>query len=221
MLKTISSQIALSIPEAMRGGNVPLDRRLLIDKALPALVFLSLWLDGGFYPLLLLPFLYVILLEKKDLAWLGFKKQGALPSIRSGLLVSVFLMAVYYPISRHYASLIGTRLVTLHDLFTDIAWYPLYEEVAYRGFLLTHFARFKSPNLSKRNILLNLIQSLFFLSIHRHHVTSGVALVLLPVFLLGLLNGFLFIKTRNIFGCLLSHSAVNGFALLLRYSYIR
>ncbi len=198
-----------------------MERRLLIEKALPALVFFFLWLNGGFYPLLLLPFLYVILIEKKDLAWLGFKKQETLPSICSGLLVSVFLMAVYYPISRHYAPLIGMRLATLHDLFTDIAWFPLYEEVAYRSFLLAHFARFGSSNLSKRNILVNLTQSLFFLSIHGHHLASGVALVLLPVLLLGLLNGFLFIKTRNILGCLLSHSATNGFALLLRYLSVR
>ncbi|GAI11441.1 unnamed protein product, partial [marine sediment metagenome] len=39
-------------------------RKTLLMKVFPALIIFSLWLDGWFYPLLLLPFLYVILVGK-------------------------------------------------------------------------------------------------------------------------------------------------------------
>jgi len=38
-------------------------RNTLIMKVFPALIIFFLWLDGWFYPLLLLPFLYVIFVD--------------------------------------------------------------------------------------------------------------------------------------------------------------
>ena len=165
--------------------------------------------------MLVLPFLYVILVEKKDLAWLGFRTQHVQTSICQGLLTTLFLMGVYYPIFLHYSPTLSGRFPSLYDVFTDVVWYPVYEEVAYRSFLLVHFARADDSPLSRRNLTVNLIQSSLFLFVHKHHVAQGTPLILIPVLLLALLNGYVFLKTRNISGCLLSHSAVNGFALLL------
>jgi len=197
-----------------------LRRELLIEKVGPALIFLALWLDGWFYPLLLLPFLYVILVEKKAISWLGFRKQGLQPSISLGLLTASLLMVIYYPIFMQYMPLLERRLPSLYDLITDVVWYPLYEEAAYRSFLLTHFADFRTSSFTKRNLLLNSLQAVLFLSIHKHHVVSGRPLVLVTVLALALLNGLIFLKTRNISGCILSHCAINGFALFLRWAYV-
>ena len=97
---------------------------------------------------------------------------------------------------------------------------PLYEETAYRSFLLVHFADFRTSGFSKRNLPLNSLQAALFLSIHKHHVMSGRPLVLVTVLTLAFLNGLIFLKTRNISGYILSHCAINGFALFLRWAYI-
>lgn len=177
---------------------------MLVSKVLPGLIFFFLWLDGWFYPLILLPFLYVFLVEKKGVQWLGFRMQEFKSSISLGLLISVVISAVYYMLFLFYYSLIERPLPSLYTVFADVIWYPFYEEFAYRGFFLVHFAVLDSSSLSKRNLSVNLVQSFLFLSIHCHHLTSGMPWVLVLVFPLALLNGFLFLRTRNIFGCLLS-----------------
>jgi len=194
-----------------------LERELLVEKIVPVFIFFSLWLDGWFFPLLLLPFLYVILVESKNLSWLGFGKKEIRRSIFLGMFLTVFLIVVYYPIFLYYAGLQDHKLLTLTDIFTDIIWYPLYEEVAYRSFLLVHFTDFKASSYQK-NLSINIFQSLLFLSVHTHHITSGMPLILIPVFLLGFLNGIIFQRTRNILGCIFSHMTLNGFAILLHFS---
>lgn len=195
---------------------ISLRRDVVVSRVFPALIFVSLWLDGWFFPLILLPFLYVFLVEKKDAQWLGFQKQKSKLSIYLGMLVSVFLMVTYIPVFLYYFSLTDKQLPSVFDVFTDVIWYPFYEEATYRSFFLVHFAVFDYSSLSKRNLSVNLLQSLLFLSIHGHHLTSSTPLVLVPVFFLALLNGFLFLRTRNIIGCLLSHCVINSFAWSLR-----
>ena len=194
------------------------DRGVWVEKVIPGLILVSMWLDGWFYPLLLLPLLYVLFVEKKTLGWLGFRRLELWPSLFLGVLVSVGLTLVYYPIFLYYLQLIRLETVDLYAVFTDVFWYPLYEEVAYRSFALAHFAESSGPRLSVRNALANLSQSLLFLSVHRHHLASGMPLVLVPVFMLGLLNGLIFLRSRNIYGCIISHSALHGFALLLHWT---
>jgi len=193
-------------------------RDLLIRRIIPALIFLSLWLDGWLFPLILLPILYVLLIEKKSLEWLGFSRHGLQSSMLVGVLITSLLCVIYCPIFFYYLPTMEREAIDLYSIFLDVIWYPVYEELAYRAFALSHFAEPHGSYLSTKNLSANLIQSLLFLSIHKHHFS--VPLVLVPVFLLGLLNGFLFIKTRNIYGCILTHSTLNGFALLLRYTFV-
>jgi membrane protease YdiL (CAAX protease family) len=105
--------------------------------------------------------------------------------------------------------------VTPYVLFTDVFWYPFYEEVAYRGFALAYLVPRELRVFSLRSLVGNLAQALLFVSIHHRYVTSGAPLFLVPVLLLGLANGFIFLKTRNIFGCFLCHSLANALALLI------
>lgn len=192
-----------------------MERRVWVEKIVPLFIFLALWLDGWFLPLILLPVLHVLFVEKKSLGWLGFSKRPLRFSIAAGTLVASVVVGLYYPIFLYYLTAIVERgTVGLYDFFWDVVWYPLYEEFSYRAFLLAHFADFNRI-ASLRNIIINLFQSLLFISIHKHHF--GLPLILIPVFMLGLLNGFLFLKTRNIYGCIVSHSIVNALALLLRY----
>ena len=186
-----------------------------IGKIIPLLIFLFLWLDGWFFPLILLPVLYVLLVEKKSLKWLGFSRHELKVSMLLSAIITLTLGAMYYSIFLYYRFIMDRITITVYNVFLDVAWYPAYEELAYRGFALTHFADPHGSYLSRRNLPVNLIQSLLFLSIHRHHF--GKPLLLIAVFILGFLNGLLFLKTRNLCGCVFSHSTLNGFALLLRY----
>ncbi len=194
-----------------------LKREIWIGKVLPALIFIALWMDGWIYPLLLLPVFYVLLVEKKRLGWLGFGKARFWLSVSGGVAVAAVLSLVYVGTFLYYLPVFERLPHTPWTVFTDVLWYPLYEEIAYRSFFLAHFGNPGVSGISRRNLLANLSQSLLFLSIHWHHVVSGMPLVLIPVFMLGVLNGFLFLRTRSLYGCLLSHSALNGFALLIHY----
>lgn len=193
-------------------------REVWIGKVLPALIFIALWMDGGVYPLLLLPVFYVLFVEKKRLGWLGFGNDGFWLSVSAGAVASVGLSLVYYGVFLYYLPAFERQPLAPWAVFTDVLWYPLYEEIAYRSFFLVHFGDPGASGLSRRNLLANLSQSLLFLSIHWHHVISGMLLVLVPVFMLAILNGFIFLRTRNLYGCLLSHAALNGFALIIQHA---
>lgn len=188
-------------------------REVWVEKIFPALILFSLWLDGWFFPLILLPVLYVLLVEKKSLGWIGFSRHELWFSLVIGVLTALVLSGTYYPIFLYYLTMMKTEIVTIYSILLDVIWYPVYEEIAYRSFVLSHFAKLDKSYLSTKNLVVNLFQSLLFLSIHKHHFNTP--LVLLPVFFLGIMNGFIFLRTRNICGCIVSHSALNGFALLL------
>lgn len=198
----------------MLGGR----KEFILTKMIPALIVLALWLDGWFYPLILLPILYVVLVEKKQLGWIGLTTRNLGPSIWIGLVLFAFIFLTYLPIFFHYQSTLQqVDLFDLYPLFTDAIWYPLYEEIAYRGFSLGHFTSSGEPLFSRKTMPANLVQSVLFLSIHYKHVAAGHPLILIPVFLLGLLNGFLFLRTRNTVGCILSHSLLNLSAMALTH----
>jgi len=192
-----------------------LKREVWVAKVIPAIILFSLWLDGWFFPLILLPIVYVLFVEKKSLGWLGFSRHEIWFSLVIGVLISLVLCGMYYPIFIYYFPMIRMEIITLYSIFLDVIWYPTYEEVTYRSFALSHFAKLDRTYLYPRNLIVNIFQSLLFLSIHKHHFSAP--LVLLPIFFAGFVNGFLFLKTRNIYGCIASHSALNGFALLLRH----
>jgi membrane protease YdiL (CAAX protease family) len=189
--------------------------RGLRGKALASLVFLALWLDGSFYPLILLPLLFVLLYERDSLSKIGLGGSGLRRSLLLGAGVGTTVSAVYYPIFVHYLSRRMWDDLGLLTLFTDIVWYPLYEEVAYRGFFLGSFAD-PGEELSGRNLALNLVQALLFVLMHQNHIRAGLWLLLIPVFALGFAMGLVFIRTRNIAGCVLGHSLVNGIADVFR-----
>ena len=179
------------------------------------LVFVALWLDGSFYPLILLPFLFVLLYEREGLGEIGLGGSGLRRSLLLGAVVGSAVSAIYYPVFVHYLPGRTWGGLGLFALFTDLVWYPLYEEVAYRGFFLGAFAD-PGEGFSGRSLALNLVQALFFVLVHQNHIRAGLWLLLIPVFALGFSMGLVFLRTRNIAGCVLGHSLVNGVAHVFR-----
>jgi len=190
-------------------------RRILLEAVFPGFVVFALWLDGWFYPLVLLPLLYVKFVDKRGLKWIGFRGRNLFSSGLLGVCSSLGVILVWYLSFVYYLPPLESVSVTPYVLFTDVFWYPFYEEVAYRGFALSYLVPKEMSVFSLRSLVGNFAQALLFVSIHHRYVTSGTPLFLVPVLLLGLANGFIFLKTRNIFGCFLCHSLANTLALLI------
>ena len=188
-------------------------RRRLLEIVFPGFVVFALWLDGWFYPLVLLPFLYVVLVDRRGWEWIGFHGRNLFGSGLLGVCLSFGVILVCYPVFIYYKP--SLESITAYVLFTDVFWYPFYEEVAYRGFALAYLVPRETGVFSLRGLVGNFAQALLFVSVHHRYVTMGVPLFLVPVLLLGLVNGFIFLKTRNIFGCFLCHSLANTLALLI------
>ena len=64
-------------------------RKVWVEKIFPALIFFSLWLDGWFFPIILLPIVYVLIVEKKSLGWLGFSRDKLYFSLSSGVIIAL------------------------------------------------------------------------------------------------------------------------------------
>jgi len=185
----------------------------LLKVVFPGFIVFTLWLDGWLYPLALLPLLYVKLVDRKGLDWIGFQGRNFFSSGLFGACSALGIILVWYPVFVYYKP--SLESLTAYVLFTDVVWYPFYEEVAYRGFALAYLVPREMKVFSLRGLVGNFAQALLFLSIHHKYVRSGTPLFLVPVLLLGLANGFIFLKTRNVFGCLLCHSLANTLALLI------
>ena len=190
-------------------------RRSLLETAFPAFIVFALWLDGWFYPLILLPLLYVMLVDRKGLKYIGFHGENLSISGLLGVCSSLGIILVWYLFFVYYSPSLEDFTVTAYVLFEDVIWYPFYEEVAYRGFALAYLVPKKTSIFGLRSLVGNFAQALLFISVHHRYVTSGTPLFLVPLLLMGLANGFIFLKTRNISGCFLCHSLTNTLGLLI------
>lgn len=184
------------------------------EQILALLVFLALWINGSFYLLVLLPFIYIRFVLRESQSLIGFNRRGLRPSMALGVFSGLFVLAVYYPIHINYIAVRAKALFSLGVALSDLVWYPIYEEISYRGFFLGVFTK-KDSLFSNQNMALNLIQALMFTSVHHHYVKAGLPLLLIPIFILGFLSGLVFLRSRNIVGCFLAHAISNGIALLL------
>lgn len=125
------------------------------------------------------------------------------------------MLAAYYPIFLLYRGVRAAPIPNVWLILIDVTWYPLYEEISYRGFFLGFLAK-ESVDFSSYNLGLNLLQTLLFVSVHHHHVSAEFPFLLIPVFILGFLNGLVFLRSRNVLGCIIGHAVVNGTAWLVQ-----
>lgn len=81
--------------------------------------------------MILLPILYVLLVEKRSLGRLGFSIRGLYTSMTVGVLMSLALVGMHYPIFLLYPpEVLGREPLSLNGIFLDVVWYPVYEEIA-------------------------------------------------------------------------------------------
>jgi len=99
-------------------------REVWVAKVIPALIFFTLWLDGWFFPLILLPIIYVLFVEKKSLGWLGFSRHEIRFSLGIGVIIALVLNGMYYPIFLYYLPMMKMEIITLYGIFLDVLWYP-------------------------------------------------------------------------------------------------
>jgi membrane protease YdiL (CAAX protease family) len=177
-------------------------------------VFFALWINGSFYPLILLPLIFTTYYCSESLSKIGIGTGRIRGSLILGILAGLLVLGAYYPIFMLYRGTRAGAIPNMWSILIDILWYPLYEEVSYRGFFLGFFAR-ENTDFTSYNLGLNLVQALLFASVHHNHVSAGVPLLLIPVFLLGFINGLVFLRSRNIVGCIVGHAVVNGTAWLM------
>ena len=94
-----------------------LKREVWVEKIIPALILFSLWLDGWFFPLILLPIIYVLFVEKKNLGWLGFSRHEIWFSLVIGVLIAFVLSGICYPIFLYYLPMMKREIVTIYSIF--------------------------------------------------------------------------------------------------------
>lgn len=136
-------------------------RRILLEAVFPGFVVFALWLNGWFYPLILLPLLYVKFVDKRGLEWIGFRGRNLFNSGLLGVCSSLGIILVSYLFFVYYFPPLESVSVTPYVLFTDVFRYPFYEEVAYRGFALAHLVP-KEMSVFSLSLVGNLAQALLF-----------------------------------------------------------
>ena len=173
--------------------------------------------EGVIKPLIWLgPVVVIILLKEKGKIFssLGWQKKNILPSLRFGLVVGIFLVGeallVNYFKNRQHLLFIGSPYETPALFWSAFALSVITafsEETAFRGFILKRaLSLFPRPNL------VNFWVSLAFTLIHFpaaffvHHYPWDTALIyFLLVFLMSLVAGYGFIKTKNTLAPFLVH----------------
>jgi len=173
--------------------------------------------EGVIKPLVWLgPVVAIIVLKEKGkiLSSLGWRKKNIFASLRFGLWVGIFLageaLLVNYFKNRHHLLFIGSPYETpalFWSAFALSAVTAFSEETAFRGFILK-----RALSLFPRSGLVNFWVSLSFTMIHfpaaffvYHYPWDTAIIYFLLVFLMSLVAGYGFIKTRNTLAAFLVH----------------
>lgn len=164
------------------------------------------------------------MLIKSILRSLGFRKTGLKQSIVLALLTIGIVGIVHYSIFTSYlpSVLMGAPPITLNSILLYVLLSPLLEEFIFRSillavstYLLGRFTRFNGSPFSIDGVSINLGQSILFMLSHYQYLEREMSLFLIPPFLLGFLNGVVFLKTKNIIGSIMAHSICNSIVLII------
>jgi len=177
-----------------------------------------------FKPLLWLApiFLIVKLIEKKDIFTLGLNLKKPFKKILLGTILSLFIISEYLfalflkgePISFNpqKAPASAILLLGISALFTAIT-----EEITFRGYLMTRINK-----IINNKLIANIISALLFLIIHLPILVftygrgvSGILQFFLISGSLGLLDGYVFWRTKGVLAPITSHFLLNFFSVLV------
>ncbi|MDH5780939.1 MAG: hypothetical protein OEZ29_10140, partial [Candidatus Bathyarchaeota archaeon] len=106
--------------------------------------------------MILLPLLYVKFVDRRGLEWIGFHGKNLFSSGLLGVCSFLGIILVWYLFFVYYLPPLESVSVTPCVLFTDVFWYPFYEEVAYRGFALAYLVPGEMSVFSLRSLVGNL-----------------------------------------------------------------
>ncbi len=151
-----------------------------------------------------LPFLHLTTNVRKGLIW------GA----AAGLFYASLIVG---RVAFFGAENFSPKSVSITDWLTTITVSPFIEEAAFRGFLLQKFE--KVINFSAANV----VTALLFVAIHfprwitrdGANLFPGKGAAMAEIFILGLLLGFLFKRTKSFWACFLLHAANNLAAVII------
>jgi len=125
------------------------------------LVFFVLWVNGSFYPLILLPFVFTMYHCGESLSRIGIGRRRLQKSLSLGRLAGFLVLVHTIRLLFSTGVVRAAPIPSVWSMLIDVVWYPLYEEVSYRGFFLGFLAK-EGGNFSRHNLGLNLLQSLLF-----------------------------------------------------------
>ncbi len=161
--------------------------------------------------MILVPLLYAYLWDPKGLSGLGLRREASTRSNELGILALGPVIVVWLAVYLLYGGWETSWRPA--SLLRDVIWFPIYEEVTYRGFFLSQVGL----KILRRPLTANLLQTAFFAGVHWHFVAQGMALRMAGVVVLGLATGLVFLKTRNLLGCITCHALANLLASVLAY----
>jgi len=183
-----------------------------------------LWDELFFKPLLwLLPTLYLVKkIEKEKLVTLGLVFDKPLKNILLGLGASLFILTEY-----SLAIFLKGKKIDFNPEGIRGAYWLLYffaclatgivEEIAFRGFFMTRINR-----LINDKLISNIITGLLFFLIHfpilifvQHQNMMGIMQFFVLSVSLGVIDGYIFWKTKGILAPIATHSSLNFFSLLI------
>jgi len=183
-----------------------------------------LWDELFFKPIIwLLPTLYLVKnIEKKKLITLGLVFKKPLRSILLGIAISIFILGEYLLTF----VLKGKQLVFNPEGIKGGYWIlyfiaclstGLVEEITFRGFFMTRINKIINDKL-----ISNIMAGLLFFLIHlpiliflQNQNTIGIVQFFVLSVSLGIIDGYVFWKTKGILAPIVAHSTLNFLSLLI------
>lgn len=177
-----------------------------------------------FEPLIwLIPVLiYVIFLERRSLSSLGLVKKNVFSSILIGSVLCVVGYILYCLLLPSFLSLLGyvdlsTLQVWIAPQSSNVNWVILMsftvfaiiavsEEIVHRGFIQNRLTEKINPLIAIlfSSLLFTVSHLPIYIFVYQYNLHTSTAF-LFDIFTFGLVLGYLFYKTKNLFGCIIWH----------------
>ena len=165
---------------------------------------------------------YVIFLERRSLSSLGLVKKNIFSSILIGSILCVVGYVLYCLFLPSFLSLLGyvdlsTLQIWIAPQSSNVNWLLLMsftvfgiiavsEEVVHRGFIQNRLMEKTNPLIAIvfSSFLFTISHLPIYIFVYQYNPHTSIAF-LFDVFTFGLVLGYLFYKTKNLFGCIIWH----------------
>lgn len=170
-------------------------------------------------PLIFLTIMTIVLIEKTDISVFGFKTENIEKSLSYGFAFFIIFGGILF-LSSDLLTFAFTNqmLIASYSIASFLFAMPFHtlcvglsEEGLFRGYMQTHLEKFYTPNMAV------LIQAAFFGIWHfvwdlSPFNLAGMILYMAVTFLIGLLFGYFYSKSKNLVPLIFAHGLYNSFA---------